>query len=265
MTTRPSSIWGYITTIAFCVIVSLGRCWSEAASGTDLKIAHAALAASMIPQTTKATILARIDKNPVAFLRDLDSVLAERRLDPMLFYRVDKAKALPEGYSPIDLSNLEGTGLSVSRAGHRLRKVTLKAMQSMNAAAIKVGVILLVSSSYRSYVYQDEVWNRTVAAEGEASTEASVARPGHSQHQLGTAIDFGSISDAFAETKAAHWLSANAPRFGFSLSYPRGATATTGYKWESWHYRYIGAAAAALETDYFSGMQQNLLLFMEKI
>ena len=66
-----------------------------------------------------------------------------------------------------------------------------------------------------------------------------------------------------AETRASRWLVANAARFGFSLSYPKGLDAVTGYKWESWHYRYIGAAACALQAEYFGGIQQYLMLFLE--
>ena len=183
----------------------------------------------------------------------------------MLLYRVDKARSLLKAYAPTDLTSLEGTDLSMTRGGLRLRKAAILALEDMNAAAKAKGIILLVSSSYRSYAYQVDVWNRGIAAEGETETAASIARPGHSQHQLGTAIDFGSITDSFAETPASRWLSANAYRFGFSCSYPRGMTAITGYKWESWHYRYIGKAAAEMEREYFLGIQQYLLLFLENL
>lgn len=183
----------------------------------------------------------------------------------MLLFRVDKAKALPDRYTPADLVSLGAAGLSLSRDGHRLRRAAFHALVALDAAARAENVILLVASSYRSFDYQVEVWNRSVAAEGEIETAASVARPGHSQHQLGTALDFGSITDAFADTKASRWLASNAARFGFSLSYPRGMSEITGYKWESWHYRYIGKAAAALAADYFGGVQQYLLMFLEKL
>ena len=118
-----------------------------------------------------------------------------------------------------------------------LRNATLRALEEMSAAARAEGVTLLVSSTYRSYEYQTEVFGRNVREMGRAEAEMVSAMPGHSQHQLGTAIDFGSITDAFAETKASRWLANNARRFGFSLSFPKGLTEVTGYKWESWHYR----------------------------
>jgi zinc D-Ala-D-Ala carboxypeptidase len=224
-----------------------------------------ALALAALPSTITTSILARIEKTPESFQKNLSAVLEDRKADPMLLYRVDKSKALPVGYAPTDLVALDGSGLSVSRKGLLLRKPAVVALKAMNDAGLAEGLIILVSSSYRSYAYQQDVWNRGIAKDGKAETEASIARPGHSQHQLGTTIDFGSITDSFAQTKASRWLAANAYRFGFSLSFPKGMTETTGYKWESWHYRYIGIAAATLEKEYFGGIQQYLLLFLENL
>jgi zinc D-Ala-D-Ala carboxypeptidase len=247
------------------LLLTIGESSSEIPKGTDPLSIRAALAKTPISRTTISSIQAQIDKIPDSFRRHLLTVLDDRKADPMLLYRVDKTKALPDGYAPMDLSSLEGTDLSMTRGGLRLRKAASVALEAMNVAAKAEGIILLVSSSYRSYAYQIEVWNRGVTAEGEVETAASIARPGHSQHQLGTAIDFGSITDAFAQTPASLWLLKNAYRFGFSCSYPRGMSAITGYKWESWHYRYIGKAAAEMERVYFSGVQQYLLLFLENM
>lgn len=236
--------------------------WSE---GTDPAALRGALASASIPPAAKASIQARIDAAPEPFRRLLAEALADRAADPMLLYRVDKTKALPDGYVPADLVGLDGTGLSVSRPGHRLRAAAFRALKAMSAAAGAEGVTLLVSSSYRSYEYQVEVFGRNVKEMGRPQAEMVSAMPGHSQHQLGEAIDFGSITDAFALTKASRWLSANAGRFGFSLSFPKGMTDVTGYAWESWHYRYIGKAAAALQGQYFEGVQQYLMLFLDEL
>ncbi len=248
--------------VIFGIFVAAQPQWSE---GTDLSRSRSALAAANLSPTVLASVLTKIDAAPKSFQRYLAAVLADRREDPLLLYLVDKGNALPEAYTPTDLVPLEGTGLSVSRTGHRLRKNAFQALKAMDLAARTEGVTLLVSSSYRSFAYQLEVWNRSVAADGLAETEVSVARPGHSQHQLGTAIDFGSITDAFAATKASHWLAVNAHRFGFSLSFPKDMMPVTGYKWESWHYRFIGEAAASLENEYFGGIQHHLLSFLDKL
>ncbi|MCE1197115.1 D-alanyl-D-alanine carboxypeptidase family protein, partial [bacterium] len=86
-----------------------------------------------------------------------------------------------------------------------------------------------------------------------------------SQHQLGTAADFGSITDEFAGTAAGKWVAANAGRFGFSLSFPKGLEPVTGYLWESWHFRYIGKEAAALQEEYFGGVQHYLIVFLDAL
>jgi D-alanyl-D-alanine carboxypeptidase len=137
------------------------------------------------------------------------------------------------------------------------------AVLDMSAAAEADGVKLVYASSYRSYEYQDGLFRRYVASHGEAEASRFSARPGTSQHQLGTAVDFDPIDEAFAETKAGAWMAANARRFGFSMSFPRDMEAVTGYIWESWHFRYITKPGAALERDYFGGVQQYLMEFLD--
>ncbi|NLA46732.1 MAG: M15 family metallopeptidase, partial [Firmicutes bacterium] len=74
------------------------------------------------------------------------------------------------------------------------------------------------------------------------------ARPGQSEHQLGTTVDFGGTSadwtTGFANTKQGKWLLNNAHLYGFALSYPEGKESVTGYIYEPWHFRYIGVAVA---------------------
>jgi len=248
--------------LAFLGFLAAALAWGE---GTDLEAIRGALASAPIAPSEKASIQARIDAAPGPFQTYLAEALADRKADPMLLYKVDKSKALPAGYVPPDLVGLDGTGLSVSRPGHRLRAAAFSALEAMSAAAASDGVTLLVSSSYRSYEYQVEVFARNIKELGRGQAEMVSAMPGHSQHQLGEAIDFGSITDAFAQTKASRWLVARARSFGFSLSFPKGMTAVTGYAWESWHYRYVGKAAAALEGRYFGGVQQYLLLFLDEL
>lgn len=250
---------------AFIGIFAFFSLFTACAEGPDLAAIRGALASAALPEEARASIKARIEAGSAAFERLLEEALADRKADPMLLYRVDKAKALPKGYAPGDLVGLDGTGLSVSRPGHKLRASALAALEAMSAAARREGVDLLVSSSYRSYDYQVEVFARNVKELGREKAETVSATPGHSQHQLGEAIDFGSITDAFAKTKASRWLQAKARGYGFSLSFPKDMSGVTGYAWESWHYRYIGRAAAALEGEYFEGVQQYLMLFLDEL
>lgn len=246
----------------FLSILGVGAGCASADSGR-LQAVAAAASASGMGKAAADSFLARVRGSQDRFFALLAEAAAQAQADPYLLVRVDKSKALPKGYEPADLVALDGTGLSVSRKGHRLRKPAYEALLAMSKAASAEGVTLLVSSTYRSYAYQETVFSRNVAEMGEKEASRVSARPGASQHQLGTAIDFGSITDAFAETKASKWLVANARRFGFSLSYPKGMEAVTGYVWESWHYRYIGAPAAALQAEFFDGAQCHLINFLD--
>lgn len=258
--------------LAACALLALAACSPAKAAAPavpaappDPRLARvaAALRASLEPGLV-AEIEARIAPAPGPFLELLGVVEAERATDPSLFLRADKERALAADFEPADLVPLDGSGLSVSRAGHRLRRPVAAALIGMDKAAREAGVVLLVGSTYRSFAYQKGVFERSVEAEGLAETERSVAVPGRSQHQLGSALDFAPIDESFAETPASRWLAANAGAHGFSLSYPEGMTARTGYKWESWHFRYLGGSATALEARYFGGSQQSLLEFLER-
>ena len=91
-----------------------------------------------------------------------------------------------------------------------------------------------------------------VRVSGRAKALKASARPGHSEHQLGTTIDFRSASSTkapwdyadWATTGPGAWMKANAWRYGFVMSYPKGESATTCYTYEPWHYRYVGRTLA---------------------
>jgi D-alanyl-D-alanine carboxypeptidase len=194
-----------------------------------------------------------------AFADDLFACLAE---DRHLRELVDKQHSLRSGYAPVDLVVLENGTYQVSRAGMLLRKAAVDSLSEMAAAARRSGVTLVASSAYRSFEYQEQVYSRIVREMGREAADRESARPGHSQHQTGLTIDFGSIDDSFALTAAGRWMVANASRFGWSISYPDGYEAVTGYRWESWHYRYVGTRLAAFIDDYFDGIQQYALRFL---
>jgi D-alanyl-D-alanine carboxypeptidase len=137
-----------------------------------------------------------------------------------------------------------------------------ESLEEMAAAALTEGVTLTASSAYRSYAYQQEVYARNVRESGREIADRESARPGRSQHQTGLALDFGSIDDSFAGTSAGRWIAANAGRFGWSLSFPDGYEEVTGYRWESWHYRYVGRELAFFIETYFGGIQQYALRFI---
>ncbi|MDR2159528.1 MAG: M15 family metallopeptidase [Treponema sp.] len=211
-----------------------------------------------LPEAMARRIATAAAEDP-AFILDLMNCLGG---DPYLRILVDKQHALPADYEPEDLVSLKDGSYKVSRGDLRLRRAAAAALEEMAAAARAGGVILVVSSSYRSYEYQTVVYNRNVSELGRDAADRESSRPGHSQHQLGLVADFGSITDAFAETAEGRWLRDNAGRFGWSLSFPDGYEAVTGYRWESWHYRYVGRDLAAFIDAWFGGIQQYALQFI---
>lgn len=201
------------------------------------------------------------------FIKDLEMVLSNEDETLVL---VDKTHPLPVGYVPPELVKLDGnnpaTGTSasyvISRNDLSLTPETEKILEVMASDAREEGITLVVSSTYRSYDYQKSIYERNVRLYGQKVTDRESARAGHSQHQLGTAIDFGSITDDFEYTKPGQWLFANAKKYGFSLSFPKGMEPVTGYRYECWHYRYIGVNACNLQEKWFDDVQQYMLEFI---
>ena len=198
------------------------------------------------PPAIPAEIRANIGSNTAAFLADLKQTLAAEKEN--LLVLVDKQHFLPEGYSPKQLMRLNTRrAYLINRNDLSLTKTAEQALQEMALAAKQDGVTLIVSSTYRSYAYQKNLFDRA----------------GTSQHQLGTVVDFGSISDEFAATRAGKWVLRNASRYGWSLSFPKGYEKVTGYVWESWHYRYIGTEACRFQQKWFGDIQQYMLEFID--
>ena len=213
-----------------------------------------------LPEDLYVSLLEISAWNP-AFVNDLHAVLAGPRYLRAL---VDPWHPLPAGYSPPDLVGLADGSYRVSRAGLMLRYSAAMSLEDMARAARADGITLVASSAYRSYDHQTQVHNRLVQQMGRAAAERVSARPGHSQHQTGLALDFGDITNAFAQTPAGLWMAANAYRFGWSLSYPDGYEHITGYSWESWHFRYLGRELTAFKYNYFGGIQQFALRFLHE-
>ena len=211
-----------------------------------------------IPEPLSWNILRAASQGP-SFIMDVLAVLDG---DPYLRVLVDKAHALPSAYEPDDLTALTGGAYKVSRSGLLLRRDAARALDGMAAAAQAAGVTLTASSAYRTYAYQRDLYQRNVAQSGQSAADRESARAGHSQHQLGLVVDFGSIDDSFAQTPEGRWLLANAGNFGWSLSFPEGCEEVTGYRWESWHYRYVGRELVYFIDTYFEGVQQYALQFI---
>lgn len=129
---------------------------------------------------------------------------------------------------------------------------------AMLDAAYADGIDIVVGSGYRSYQTQEETYNGWVADLGEEEANKVSAKPGHSEHQTGLAIDImqnGFDSNCYLETcfensEAFTWMQQHAHEYGFILRYPKGKESITGYSYEPWHYRYVGVDLATYLHDH---------------
>ena len=208
------------------------------------------------------------EENKTEFIKDLYAILEEektfRQDDKSLFFLIDKKHTASSSYAPKDLVSLKKNSLfDLNKAGMKIRPEAYSALNEMAQAALNDGIRLLVSSAYRSYSYQENLFNYWVSVDGLEEAERESSRPGTSQHQLGTAVDFGSISDDFDKTQMGQWIYKNAADYGWSLSFPKGYEDVTGYRWECWHFRYIGKNACRFQQKWFGGIQQFMLEFID--
>ena len=206
--------------------------------------------------------------DPEEFLADLKAVLATRAnfssddLSP--FYLIDKTHKVSADYEPKGLIHLEKNNLfAINKNNLSLRPEAFEALKVLAAAAKADGVTLTVSSTYRSYEYQKNLFDYWVRVDGLEEAERESARPGTSQHQLGMALDFAPVDDAFDQTPGGKWVYANAAKYGWSLSFPKGYEDVTGYRWECWHFRYIGVEACQFQKKWFSDVQQFMIEFID--
>ena len=163
----------------------------------------------------------------------------------MVLAHINKTYALPASYVPPGLSEIAGiptSGTEYFRAG------VLPYLYQLFGAAEQAGFKLSVISAYRSYTTQVSTFYYWANQYGYATASMGSARPGHSEHQLGTAVDLGLAGKpwptGFSWDPAAEWVRQNVPKFGFVISYPEGKTSITGYIWEPWHIRWVGAELA---------------------
>jgi D-alanyl-D-alanine carboxypeptidase len=175
---------------------------------------------------------------------------------------VDRSHALPRDYAPGDLVSLPDQGVpTVGGRDLMLRREAAEHLKDLVAAAD--GEELVVASAFRSREDQRFTYERLKSIYG-SGADAMSATPGHSQHQLGTAVDFTNrvaayqVQPVFGQTSAAWWLQDHATEYGFVLAYPPGKD-ETGYDFEPWHYRYIGVENAGRLEQSSLTLQEFLL------
>jgi D-alanyl-D-alanine carboxypeptidase len=132
-------------------------------------------------------------------------------------------------------------------------------------------IVFVMTTAYRSYEFQSMLYNNYVAQDGQAAADRYSAKPGHSEHQTGLAVDVSCASVnfelrvAFADTKEGKWLSENAHLFGFIIRFPEGKEEITGYQYEPWHLRYVGLVAAEYIYVHELTLEEYLELLNEEV
>ena len=123
------------------------------------------------------------------------------------------------------------------------------AFDEMRTAAAAEGITLKIISGYRSYSQQTKTYGNYVARDGKEEADRYSARPGHSEHQTGLAMDINSLQQSFADTAAGKWLAEHCAEYGFIIRYTADKEAETGFMYEPWHIRYLGVEMAKAVTE----------------
>ncbi len=152
----------------------------------------------------------------------------------------NKTYSLPRDYTPKDTK----VPVTAENGPEFLDGQTLDAFRAMQADASSLGLNLWIASGYRSYDYQERLYDKYVRTDGSLAADTYSSRPGHSEHQTGYAFDLNSVTRAFANTREGIWINENCYKYGFIIRYPLGKEAETGYIYEPWHLRYVGPELA---------------------
>lgn len=182
--------------------------------------------------TTSKKVTSTTKKNDVTVSNNQDGL---KIIDGILI--VNKSYPLPKDYVPTNTYK-DATGLNYCTTC--IDKEAYEKYKEMKADATALGLNIWIQSGYRSYSLQESLYNKYVDRDGKIAADTYSARPGHSEHQTGLAFDLNSITDDFQYTDEGKWVNNNCYKYGYILRYPKGKENITGYKYESWHLRYVG-------------------------
>lgn len=164
---------------------------------------------------------------------------------------LDRTYALPPDYVPGDLVPAAEAGFDGTSGAKLVSAAVVEDLAAIRAATEAAGLTILIESAYRSYADQAATFDSWVARLGYAGGLLRSARPGHSEHQLGTAMDLvspgwsGRVGDWAVESEEGAWMAEHAWKYGFVMTFPAGGTPETCLQYEPWHYRWVGRDVAA--------------------
>lgn len=157
---------------------------------------------------------------------------------------VNKYNKLPSQFNQYNLVNMDSKYTLRDGKKYLLAGVAYDKYVQMWNDARKQGLYMVVVSAHRTEDYQRGLYNNKVRNSGKVYADAYSARPGHSEHQTGLAMDIGSTQTSFEYSAEFRWLQKHAHEYGYIMRYPKGKEWITGYAYEPWHYRYVGVDAA---------------------
>ena len=163
---------------------------------------------------------------------------------------VNKQNYLPSDYEPEDLEGLKYYAEDRSEDARFMRKTAADHFHEMVEAAREEDIDIVSTTAYRSYGFQEYLYNHYVETKGQEEADKVSAKPGSSEHQTGLVADLSTSEidyvngSAFGDTAAGHWIAEHCWEYGFIVRYPDGLEGITGYTYEPWHVRYVGLVAA---------------------
>lgn len=163
-----------------------------------------------------------------------------------LLILVNKQHKLPSGFHQYNLVQMDKKYTVNDGKEYLLAGVAYDKYVQMAEAANREGLAMRVLSAYRTEDYQANLYNNKVASTGKINADNYSARPGHSEHQTGLAVDISSTNTTFEYSAEFMWLQQHAHEYGFILRYPKNKEWITGYSYEPWHYRYVGTDVASI-------------------
>ncbi len=170
---------------------------------------------------------------------------------------------LGDDYVPKDLVTINN---NYSSGDKKMTKDAAKAFEEMARDAKKAGYNVRAVSTYRSYSYQQNLYNNYAKSDGKEKADTYSARPGYSEHQTGLAVDVDNTKVSytkFGTTKEFGWMKDNCYKYGFILRYTKETEFITGYMNEPWHYRYVGKDIAKYIYEHPMTYEEYYVRFLE--
>lgn len=172
-------------------------------------------------------------------------------IDPEVLRKYSKVSFLSENYKPAYLYAIPLEYLYSAKKAEQFSVEAWPFLKVMLDTAKANGNEMQIKSAYRSFAEQKSLKSAYSITYGAGTANAFSAEQGYSEHQLGTTVDLSALASAgntagFDKTPAFAWLVANAHRFGFVLSYPKG---NGYYVYEPWHWRFVGVKLATYLHD----------------